>query len=654
MYVGNDYVEEEMPEGNYSAFATKDELKNLKVFNLFDIKTMSEQIATKDWACISYDTQNKLDKADVPTAYNFLKEKLDDVDKEYVSWQTTTLNVIEAKDGYWYYIDNSNYYRCETLDRVNEELIATLPYNYAYIFKCVLENQTVYIAGYAYTDIQRRFTIFDENFNSIYEEVGLQASGLVDRIKNYYVIDNKIICLSSNGQYIYEITIDTEITINTIDTNFSNRSSAYGYGAKNSNWVFYNDKYYIATSYSIKSFSPNNPSEITNSTETVFNNSATENYKTNAQSLLAVCKGKLTIICFADTDGWGHFSNICYQLNNDTFTTIYSSTDYSSETRWISQYNDTFYISLYYSSVGGILVTTDFIEFRYIYNTYSSWINVVNNGNVFSSSNYATVYADFARKIYTDTINGTDIKYYKNGDWKICTPDIAVGNDTNLQTVYEYLGYLNYWWIDTVNEQITLQRNSNRWTFMYVGDNYEDSSLPSGSFEGIATKEELRELIPDQTGNNGKFLTTNGSTMSWAEVQSGGGGTTTWFSSCSIDNSTSTTATDIAVNSKLFTNQISTDGTYTFSYDGSNWELNGNNVDLEDYGISFDGTATSGDTIVVQLASIAGNTLDTGLGTINTVLINGLEQVPLVDYRVSSGVITFTTTLLISDYVGVK
>ena len=75
---------------------------------------------------------------------------------------------------------------------------------------------------------------------------------------------------------------------------------------------------------------------------------------------------------------------------------------------------------------------------------------------------------------------------------------------------------------------------------------------------------------------------------------------------------------------------------------------------MDTYGISFDGNATSGDTIVVSLNSIAGSTLSTGISTINTVLINGLEQVPLVHYRVNNGTITFSTPLAISDYVGVR
>ncbi len=50
----------------------------------------------------------------------------------------------------------------------------------------------------------------------------------------------------------------------------------------------------------------------------------------------------------------------------------------------------------------------------------------------------------------------------------------------------------------------------------------------TGSDLGLVDEEDLEELdinniVPTQTGNSGKFLTTNGSTVAWAEVQGGGG-----------------------------------------------------------------------------------------------------------------------------------
>lgn len=51
----------------------------------------------------------------------------------------------------------------------------------------------------------------------------------------------------------------------------------------------------------------------------------------------------------------------------------------------------------------------------------------------------------------------------------------------------------------------------------------------TGSDLGLVDEADLEELdinniVPEQTGNSGKFLTTNGSTVAWATVQGGGGG----------------------------------------------------------------------------------------------------------------------------------
>ena len=45
--------------------------------------------------------------------------------------------------------------------------------------------------------------------------------------------------------------------------------------------------------------------------------------------------------------------------------------------------------------------------------------------------------------------------------------------------------------------------------------------------------------------------------------------------------------------------EIDTSGTYVFSYDGSVWKLNGDTVDLNDYGITVEGTPENGDTVTV-------------------------------------------------------
>ena len=73
--------------------------------------------------------------------------------------------------------------------------------------------------------------------------------------------------------------------------------------------------------------------------------------------------------------------------------------------------------------------------------------------------------------------------------------------------------------------------------------------------------------------------------------------------------STSTTSTDISnisVINGIFQNKVNdTAGSYVFTYSGSAWELGGDEVNLEDYGITYSGTPSSSDTLtVVYTASV--------------------------------------------------
>jgi hypothetical protein len=61
----------------------------------------------------------------------------------------------------------------------------------------------------------------------------------------------------------------------------------------------------------------------------------------------------------------------------------------------------------------------------------------------------------------------------------------------------------------------------------YVDQELLDYLTISSASSTYATKTELENIdaLPDQTGNAGKYLTTDGSTASWDTVEGGGGGT---------------------------------------------------------------------------------------------------------------------------------
>lgn len=87
------------------------------------------------------------------------------------------------------------------------------------------------------------------------------------------------------------------------------------------------------------------------------------------------------------------------------------------------------------------------------------------------------------------------------------------------------------------------------------------------------------------------------------DVNGGNGYATNVLISTGGSSSTTVSGTGItaaSVANVTFQEAVSdTAGTYTFSYDGSDWKLSGNVVDLDDYGITTTGTAASGDSIQV-------------------------------------------------------
>lgn len=57
-----------------------------------------------------------------------------------------------------------------------------------------------------------------------------------------------------------------------------------------------------------------------------------------------------------------------------------------------------------------------------------------------------------------------------------------------------------------------------------------------------------------------------------------------------------------SVNSSTFASKVTTNGTYNFVYNGTDWQLNAENVTLSNYGISIIGTPITGDVITIVYA----------------------------------------------------
>lgn len=69
--------------------------------------------------------------------------------------------------------------------------------------------------------------------------------------------------------------------------------------------------------------------------------------------------------------------------------------------------------------------------------------------------------------------------------------------------------------------------------------------------------------------------------------------------------------TTVAIDAATWKSQVAEDGTYVFSYDGTNWKLNDATVSLATYGLTVTGAVANGDSISVSYTKLVIGTLST-------------------------------------------
>lgn len=438
--------------------------------NLFDIKTISEPTAQKGWSCISYPEQKKLDKADVPTAYEVLKDKLDNVDGEISPYSETSyirgLNNYAIIGDYVYIaISGEGIYKTSYANIGNKSSWIKI-HNTTSGIQTTAWDYEHKLCGYIYGGGNPyKCYIFNLETGENIAEFDVQNSGDYSYMLSFF--ENCLYVSANPSCYRYNL-------------NNSSYELVYGnYDGSGSGTIFGNAKlekiYAHSDNYYYFNVTTNNVKYAIRATDildkTTYEYLNPYYYSYFAGGFSCVYNNKLY-------NNYNYIPDVYIDLHTDTIVQDSLLTTYRTES--INKKYFGYIIKIYNDNK--LIYTEDFNNYTELYTGLSEFCD--SNGSfviVQYNGRFKYTQPNKILTVYTDTINGIDIKYYKNGDWKICTPDIAVGNDTNLQTVYEYLGYLNYWWIDTTNEQITLQRNSNMWTMMYVGDDYEDDSLPSGN-----------------------------------------------------------------------------------------------------------------------------------------------------------------------------
>ena len=473
--------------------------------NLYDIKTLSQAVIDKGWTYICNSTKQMLPKAKIPTVFNDIENKYINCDKELSEFQKVAVNKSDLKCNYFYneklekycYLSAARPYKIYSSVTPN---LATQTLEYTNddnkYGNCFAIGKNIIVVAIDSVDIDNiryyRFDIFDRDLNYLRRiEVNGGSTRKNSQVNIYFRGDTFFYTI--NGQYgdndpfQFMVTIKDDVNVNSgtfykdvfghgyptqilqydehcpftnvVDDRFvymitqrsgSNTSGRKVYkfdldnntftycgdrhdGETISNLCYHNGKFYEFTRY--------------NNSNNVYESSDCANW---------------TLVSSFNTDKIGMIISLgnfclCFGSNN-----IYSTTDFLTFTVYesnISTYND-FY--QYYRNY----IQTDDYFFAICYRSASGTTPY----NFFGST--------LIPKAYTDnyTINGTtvSIQYYKFEDWKICVSDGGT-NDTNLDTVYNYLGYENYWLLDRNNEQLCLPRNSNLYTQMYVGDNYQDT-----------------------------------------------------------------------------------------------------------------------------------------------------------------------------------
>lgn len=518
--------------------------------DLYDIKLLSQAIADKGFAFMCHNTTRFLSKDNVATIYNDIFQKYLDSDKIYNSGVVASSGYkvrYDSYDGKFYFFDGTSVLNYSTNADLSNPQVLTLPEFTESYFDIVFGENVNVILTSRYTD-NHWFYVYDKNWNFI-DKVNVYSYDLSD-FRFCKKVGNGLIWGFSNDDPYAKKCIVFKFDDNTA---FNYQVSPYyNIGQFNNSLIcyrcsdLYGDYFYLSclgggngwefitlrininnlSDYSLLNY-PNMDSSSVAGTEVKL----TEIVKYNGQYYVGYA-GK--IYKYTAFQGWELFKTVgdCYRIavSGQNFYILFDNV--IKLTRDFSNYTTVITYNL----------TVQYITYFYADN------NVV----VYScATTFDYVYADVVPMYYTDsyTINETliTIDYYKFNDFKICISDNGGTNDTNLKTLFDYLGYCNYWLLNITDETICLQRNKQNYVAMFVGDNFVDdtSDLDNNPTRALPQEQEIFDdsanVSLDVKGNVGYNLTSQPlSSLTINSYENSPLGTTIRFKS----GATATTITD--------------------------------------------------------------------------------------------------------------
>lgn len=471
--------------------------------NIYDIIMLSQAIANKGWFFMGRTTRQDLSKNDVPTIYNDIKSKYDNCNSapssSFASWLSGNFlsNTLCIDDTYIYATNTDQNQQPIYLKRTLKSAFPTTNWENTNIditqlkgYKAIEVGDNLIIFQAKRQNQTNRIYVYKKSDLSFIKSIDIKSTAdqnnavihliKINGIKTFFLSyktenNNYVLSKMEDNVSATEIIIRNDL-INNIGLPTYDEST-------NTFWFWYNQ--YICKStdefQTIESVKSSSYSYSMNQFPSVY-------IKDNV--IMFTSMDRLGTSSFYSEDGGITWNNVKNSYNSDIKLNCLPSFDGKTMYAqvWDSGYDTHIYKSTdlkTFSIFMSTQTTSPGLE-KIIYEPTKNTLFCQSGGNV--------KYLGIVKTVYTDTytVNGVNvnINYYKYDDWKICVPDGT--NDNNLNTVYNFLGYLNYWRLDETNETVSPIRNSNPYTFMYIGDNYLEQLLPLDlNYSAVALKSDL-------------------------------------------------------------------------------------------------------------------------------------------------------------------